>query len=138
LFDFNKNHLEDKNIIPNFHFNGEEPLILASKDQIQQVLLNLVINAIDAMPEGGKISIELHLTEKPEGVKIKVQDSGHGMSKEVMNQLFDPFFTTKDDGLGLGLFICKEIIEDHHGTLVMNSQAGRGTTFTIWLPTAQN
>lgn len=133
-----KNQLEDKNIIPTFQFQGKKPLVSASQDQLQQVLLNLVMNAIDAMPEGGEISIDLHHTEKPQGIEIDVKDSGHGMSKEVINRLFDPFFTTKDDGLGLGLFICKEIIEDHHGTLIMNSQVGQGTTFTIWLPKVQN
>jgi len=133
-----KNQLEDKNIIPIIQFADKEPLVLASKDQLQQVLLNLVMNAIDAMPEGGKIFIDLHHTEKPQGIEIAVKDSGHGMSKDVMNQLFDPFFTTKDDGLGLGLFICKEIIEDHHGTLKMNSQVGQGTTFTIWMPKELN
>jgi len=133
-----KNQLEDKNIIPIFQFEGKKPLVSASQDQLQQVLLNLVMNAIDAMPEGGEISIDLHNTDKPQGIEIAVKDSGHGMSKEVINRLFDPFFTTKDDGLGLGLFICKEIIEDHNGTLTMNSQVKRGTTFTIWLPKAQN
>jgi signal transduction histidine kinase len=133
-----KNQLEDKNIIPIFQFEGKKPLVLASKDQLQQVLLNLVMNAMDAMPDGGKISIDLHHTEKPQGIEVAVKDSGHGMSKEVINRLFDPFFTTKDDGLGLGLFICKEIIEDHNGTLTMNSQVGHGTTFTIWLPKVQN
>jgi PAS domain S-box-containing protein len=133
-----KNQLEDKSIIPTFQFEGKKPLVSASQDQLQQVLLNLVMNAIDAMPEGGEISIDLHHTEKPQGIEIDVKDSGHGMSKEVINRLFDPFFTTKDDGLGLGLFICKEIIEDHHGTLIMNSQVGQGTTFTIWLPKVQN
>jgi signal transduction histidine kinase len=133
-----KNRLEDKNIIPTIHYADKEPLVLASKDQLQQVLLNLVMNAIDAMPEGGKIFIDLHHTEKPQGIEITVKDTGDGMSKEVMSRLFDPFFTTKEDGLGLGLFICKEIIEDHHGSLMMKSQVGQGTTFTIWMPKVQN
>lgn len=133
-----KNRLYDKNIIPVFPYNRTPPIVLAAKDQMQQVILNLVINAINAMPEGGNIYFEVNHTENPQGVTVKVRDTGHGMSKDLMAQLFDPFFTTKNDGLGLGLFICKEIIEDHNGTLEMDSQAGMGAEFTIWLPNGIN
>jgi len=75
-------------------------------------------------------------TENPPGVSIKIRDTGAGISPEAMDHLFDPFFTTKADGIGLGLYICKNIIEDHQGTLKVESEPGNGTEFTVWLPGA--
>lgn len=129
-----KNQLTDRDIVPLFPFQGEPPFILASQDQIQQVMLNLIMNAIDALPEGGNIYIDLSETHQPDGYLIKIRDTGQGIEPAVMKNLFDPFFTTKEEGLGLGLYISKRIIDDHKGTMRVYSEPGKGTEFSIWLP----
>jgi len=132
-----KNRLYDRNIVPIFPYLGPPPVTMASRDQIQQVILNLVMNAIDALPQGGNIYLYLIPTDDPEGLNIKIRDTGIGITPDVMQHLFDPFFTTKEDGLGLGLYNCKQIINDHKGTLNVESEPGKGTVFTIWLPGLQ-
>jgi PAS domain S-box-containing protein len=129
-----KNRLYDRNIVPVYPYQGPPPILSASKDQIQQVLLNLVMNAIDALPEGGNIYLDILHTDDPQGFTVKIRDTGVGMTKEVMENLFDPFFTTKEEGLGLGLYICKRIIGDHNGKLSVESEPGQGTEFSVWLP----
>ena len=129
-----QNKLVDRDIVPVIHCEQPKPVLMASRDQLQQVFLNLVMNAIDALPNGGQIVFELHQTSEPDGYSITVQDSGMGISPENLDHLFDPFFTTKADGLGLGLYICKTIVEDHQGTLAVDSTLGEGTRITIWLP----
>ena len=129
-----KNRLYDRNIVPIFPYEGPPPYALASRDQIQQVLLNLVMNAIDALNEGGNIYLDLLATSNPKGYQIKIRDTGIGISPAMMDNLFDPFFTTKEEGLGLGLYISKRIIEDHDGSISVESEPGKGTSFSIWLP----
>jgi len=129
-----KNRLYDRDIVPIFPYKGPPPVVMASEDQIRQVFLNLIMNAIDAMPEGGNIYLDVIHTHSPKGIDIIIRDTGIGIDQEVMGHLFDPFFTTKEDGLGLGLYICKQIIEDHKGSLSVESKSGIGTEFTIWLP----
>jgi PAS domain S-box-containing protein len=103
-------------------------------DRIQQVFLNLVLNAIDAMPEGGNLQVTTSRTNEPSGVSIAFADNGVGITPEVLPHIFDPFYSTKPDGLGLGLFISQEIIQQHGGHINVQSRVGEGTTFTIWLP----
>ena len=129
-----KNRLYDRNIIPVFPYQGDPALVMGSKDQIQQVILNIMMNAIDALPEGGNIYIDLLETKKPPGYTIKIRDTGMGMPPEVQSNLFDPFFTTKETGIGLGLFISKKIIDDHSGSISVESELNKGTSFEIWLP----
>jgi PAS domain S-box-containing protein len=129
-----KNHLDDKKIVPMFPYQGPPPDILASKDQIQQVVLNLVMNAIDEMPNGGKIVMDINRSDQPKGISIIIRDTGNGIDPEIAKKIFDPFFTTKEEGIGLGLFISKQIIENHSGTLDFSSSPGKGTQFRIWLP----
>lgn len=129
-----KNRLYDRNIIPVYPYQGPPPFVLASKDQIQQVLLNLMMNAIDALPSGGNIYLDILHTDDPNGFTVKIRDTGIGISHEIMQNLFDPFFTTKQEGLGLGLYICKKIIDDHNGKLSVESELGQGTEFSVWLP----
>lgn len=133
-----RNHFYDKDIVPVFPYQGPPPVIMASKDQIQQVILNLVVNAIDELPHGGKIFFDLIPTEDPQGIKANIRDTGLGIDPAIEKEIFDPFFTTKDDGIGLGLYICKQIIEDHAGTLTFRSEIGEGTEFSIWLPGFEN
>ena len=110
------------------------PLIVANPDHLKQVFLNLVINAIDAMPEGGDLSIRTILDH--ESVSIEFTDTGVGMPSEVQARLFEPFFTTKSQGSGLGLSISYGIIQEHEGQILVQSEVGKGTTFTIVLPIA--
>jgi len=110
------------------------PEVMADPDQLQQVLANLMLNAIQAMPEGGTLT--LHTSADSEGkVRIDVQDTGIGISKENMQKLFTPFFTTRKEvkGVGLGLAVAHGIIERHKGRIEVSSEEGKGSTFTISL-----
>jgi two-component system NtrC family sensor kinase len=106
-------------------------------DKIQQVLLNLILNSIAAIEEKGTVSIRL-LTENEKSLKITVADDGSGIRKEQLSQIFQPFFTTKSRGTGLGLSICKKTIDAHEGTIEVESEEGKGTTFSIILPSQQS
>ncbi len=109
------------------------PLVIGNANQIQQVLINLMVNAKNAMPQGGKLHIRIAaLTEK---VLIEVSDTGIGIAKENLSHLFEPFYTTSPTGkgTGLGLSMSKKIVSEHHGDIRVASEAGKGTTFTIEL-----
>ncbi len=112
------------------------PLIECAPSQIDQVFLNLIVNAAQAMPEGkmGLIDIRTHCDDTQ--VWIEVQDNGPGIAPEILKKIFDPFFTTKDPGTGtgLGLSVSQNIIQQHGGTLTVDSTVGIGTTFKITLP----
>lgn len=112
----------------------EVPLMKVTPDQLQQVFLNLMLNALDAMPDGGKLRISIKRIDG--SVEIIFKDTGIGMDKEMIDKVFDPFFTTKGPGrgTGLGLSICYGIIKDHGGTINVDSEKGHGTTFIIRLP----
>jgi signal transduction histidine kinase len=110
------------------------PKLMADFDQLQQVCTNLILNAIQAMPEGGRLTLR---TSADNGrLKIEVQDTGCGISPENMRKLFTPFFTTKREvkGVGLGLAVAYGIIQRHQGRIEVQSKEGEGTTFTIYLP----
>ncbi len=118
-------------------------LVWVDDQQIRQVLLNLIQNALDAMPEGGDLSLRMNFSENREAgnviplgrwVQLDVQDTGIGMTQEVMDRLYEPFFSTKQDGHGIGLALCRRIIEAHQGFLRVRSVPGKGTTFTVYLP----
>jgi two-component system, sporulation sensor kinase A len=126
--------MDDRNINTIINWDGPAPIVKVSEDQIHQVFLNIIINAIDAMPTGGQLILEIKNTTSPDGTKIIFQDTGIGIDQDQIHHLFDPFYTTKEDGLGLGLYICKEIIQYHKGTLEVNSENGKGTEFSVWLP----
>ncbi|MGZ9696300.1 ATP-binding protein [Bacillus safensis] len=109
--------------------------ILADANQMKQLFINLIKNAIEAMPEGGSIYIS---TEKVMNEwKITIQDEGKGMSEEDIQKIYDPFFSTKTEGTGLGLTICAAILKDHHGRMDVVSELGEGTAFHIYLPVWQ-
>jgi two-component system NtrC family sensor kinase len=110
--------------------------VLASKNQLRQVFLNLISNAKDAMPEGGQLTISTQGNGKQ--IEIKVADSGVGIKPENLDKIFDTFFTTKSDtvkGVGLGLSVCYGFIKDHGGDIKVESELGAGTTFNVILPT---
>ncbi|NLE05273.1 MAG: HAMP domain-containing histidine kinase, partial [Crenarchaeota archaeon] len=101
-------------------------------DKMKRVCVNLIRNAIDAMPNGGKLEIKSQ--QKNQAVMLSFIDSGTGIPKATLDKLWTPFFTTKSKGIGLGLAICKRIVEAHEGKISIKSKLGKGTTFTITLP----
>ena len=113
------------------------PTIPANKGKIQQTLINLANNSLDAMPAGGTLTIRTALSlKRPGHVEIRVQDTGHGIPKEIQPRVLEPFFTTKEvgKGTGLGLAVVYEIVKKHNGSLEMESAEGKGTLFSIFLP----
>jgi signal transduction histidine kinase len=89
------------------------------------------------MPEGGRLKVSGLMPDGHQWIQLSIQDSGIGIPPEHMGKLFDPFFTTKEGGIGLGLSIAHRIIDQHHGKIEVESTPGKGTAFTIWLPTDQ-
>lgn len=108
------------------------PRLLGDEEQLTQVVLNLTLNAAQAMPEGG----DVWLTIRPEddGIVIQVRDQGHGIPEENMDKIFDPFFTTKDTGTGLGLSVVHQIVTQHGGTVNVTRNPDGGTTFSLFFP----
>jgi PAS domain S-box-containing protein len=112
--------------------NNNLPMVMVDADQIRQVILNIAINAIQAMPEGGRLDIRA--SSKGKFVEVEFADTGGGIPEDIKNKIFDPLFTTKAKGVGLGLSVCKSILERHEGDIRVKSQEGKGTTFTLSLP----
>jgi PAS domain S-box-containing protein len=112
------------------------PSVYVDKDQIQQSLINLILNAIDATEAGGKIRIATIYHPENDTVDIVVSDNGQGIHEDDLNHIFEPFFTSKDRGTGLGLAITHGLIKQNGGSIDVESQVGKGTTFTIRLPRA--
>lgn len=121
----------------------QHPRADVNANQIQQVLLNLIINARQAMGEGGTLTVRLVENQAEQFAEISIQDTGCGIPSHTLPKIFDSFFTTKkaDDagqgGSGLGLAMCKDVIEDHHGRIRVESTPGKGTAFTLKLPLAK-
>jgi signal transduction histidine kinase len=114
-------------------------LVLMNRNELQQVLVNLIVNAIHAMPDGGILTLRSFDAERDDtpGVVVEVADTGVGMSADVMDKIFDPFFTTKRrEGTGLGLSISQTLVKRQRGQITAESQVGSGSTFTVWLPEA--
>jgi two-component system NtrC family sensor kinase len=113
---------------------GRVPPLNGNPTQLKQVMLNLVLNAMEAMPEGGDLTIELRC---PNGeAVITIMDTGVGMDSQTVARIFEPFYSTKDEGTGLGLAVTYGIIEGHGGSIQVDSEPGKGSRFTIWLPYA--
>jgi two-component system, sporulation sensor kinase E len=108
------------------------PVTPIDSTQIQQVLVNLIKNALQAMTKGGALTVQTG--EGADGVWVSVADTGGGIPQEQLNRIFEPFYTTKKKGTGLGLMIVQRIVRAHGGRIELESQFGRGTTFRIWLP----
>ena len=116
------------------------PVAWVVPGQIEQILVNLVLNARQAMPKGGRLKIEVRDSADGDTAEIRVSDTGQGIAPEQLRQIFEPFFTTKQPdeygrgGTGLGLSVCRQIIEQHHGRIRVESVVGKGSTFTVKLP----
>lgn len=107
-------------------------LVFVDKEKMKRVFVNIIKNAIAAMPKGGKLTI--FSRKIGDFIEVSFTDTGVGMSREVIEKLWTPFFTTKAKGLGLGLPICKRIVEAHNGEISVESAPNKGTTFTVKLP----
>jgi two-component system NtrC family sensor kinase len=118
------------------NLDSQVPLLLLDANQIQQVFMNILLNAADAMANQGTLTISSSHVPGDSFVQVKFTDTGCGIPEENLNKIFDPFFTTKADkkGTGLGLAVSYGIIDRHRGRIEVQSEAGRGTTFTIHLP----
>jgi two-component system NtrC family sensor kinase len=114
----------------------ELPPVLCDGAQIEQVVLALVMNAMDAMQQGGNLWITTSFKREENQVRVVVRDDGSGIPPEILSRIFEPFLTTKETGrgVGLGLAISHSILERHHGNIEVESEFGRGTTFTVTLP----
>lgn len=117
-------------------FSDDLPLVRISRDQIKQVIINLILNAYDAIGEGGDVTLATAFRDGK--VVISVRDNGPGIPENVRDNVFDLYFTTKDSGGGIGLAISRKIIEAHEGRLYFETKTGKGTVFTIELPTSHN
>jgi two-component system NtrC family sensor kinase len=134
--------LRERNVRLEKKLDSHLPPIKASADQLKQVLLNLFLNAADAMPDGGHIAITTTVVggarlgmPGARSVQIQVRDNGQGIPAEELPHIFEPFFSTKGkQGSGLGLWVSSGIVQAHGGALQVRSVVGRGTTFTIALP----
>jgi signal transduction histidine kinase len=113
---------------------GELPPTLADPTQLQQVFLNLFLNALHAMPRGGELGVRTRLEEDGTTIRVEVSDTGSGIREDLVNKVFQPFFTTKPKGTGLGLAISRQMIEQHDGTIAVANRPGGGALFTIRLP----
>lgn len=116
-------------------FCDEPVYVLVDPEKMGQVIMNLCLNAIQAMPNGGKLTVAVEQCKNNNGfIKISIIDSGIGIEKEIINKIFDPFFTTKENGTGLGLAIVKKIVASHSGYIDIKSKSGKGTAVKFFLP----
>ncbi len=133
-------HLKEGQICLERQSSKNRPRVMADRAQLKQVLLNLINNAVDAMPEGGAISVTDTEEVAADGrtmVVVRIRDSGGGIAPDVQSRIFEPFFTTKESGTGLGLCIAAQVMAAHGGALVLESSAADGTTFAVWIPIAE-
>jgi nitrogen fixation/metabolism regulation signal transduction histidine kinase len=135
LFEAQFNAVGKPSITTEYFLNESLPEIDADPDLLHRAFQNLVLNALDAMPAGGTLS--LRTSDGGETVRIEVSDTGKGLTPEECSRLFTPYYTTKLQGTGLGLAIVQSVISDHHGTISVSSEEGRGATFRIDLPKLQ-
>jgi two-component system, NtrC family, sensor histidine kinase PilS len=115
----------------------KQVMLSANRTEIRQLLWNLVLNALQAMPDGGKMGIAVSVATDPENrrwAEIRVSDQGQGIEEKAMKNIFEPFFTTKEQGTGLGLAIVNRIVAVYGGTIKVDSVVGQGTVFTVRIP----
>jgi two-component system NtrC family sensor kinase len=134
--EFLKNEARYRTIEIQSNYAPDLPLTTTDQSQVQQVFLNIINNAIDAIGKDGQITINTRTLKQNSEISVEISDNGPGMPKDVLQKIFDPFFTTKEvgKGTGLGLSISYSIIEKLGGRIMVASEEGRGTTFTIYLP----
>jgi two-component system sensor histidine kinase HydH len=126
--------IQRKHIALDVSRSSDVPEIMIDPDRFKQVLLNLYLNSIEAMEDGGTLSVKVRNDKDLDSVEITISDTGRGIREEDLAHIFDPYFTTKSSGTGLGLAVVHKIIESHNGKIRVESQPGIGTTVTILLP----
>lgn len=126
--------LLSKNIVLHQELNESIGKVTIDADLFYRALLNILVNGIQAMPDGGDLTVKTSIVKKTGSIAISIEDSGEGMSEDTLAEIFKPFFTNKSKGTGLGLAITKNIIDQHYGTISATSQKGKGSVFTIILP----
>jgi len=133
---FLRHDMERLGIAAVLDLDGAPCEVLADENQLEQALLNLASNALDAMPAGGTLTVRTRPSPDRSRIEVEVSDTGHGMSKETLARAFEPFFTTKatGKGTGLGLSIVERIVEEHGGSIEARSEPGKGAAFTVRLP----
>jgi PAS domain S-box-containing protein len=129
---FLQHEIRDRDILVEVDAPEQLPTCLLDKGQVKQAFYNVIRNAIQAMPNGGLLKIDLSSDERFVGIAFK--DSGHGIAPEDISFLFEPYHTTKDEGTGLGLMIVQRILRDHGGEIAVHSEPGAGTTFSLFFP----
>lgn len=136
MFSMVEDHRMFRNVKVEMDLNEHLPRVMADKGQMEQVVLNLIINAGEAVEGKGSIYIKTATSEHPKGIEFIVRDTGHGISKEIVSRIFEPFFTTKrpGKGTGLGLSITHGIVQRHGGKIQVESEPSLGTTFKVFLP----
>ncbi len=132
--DMSKMYLQKANVEVECDMTEDLPLLVMDFNQICQVVMNLIINSIEAMPGGGKLRIETSCGEEPPKLILKVSDTGEGILEEDMGRVFDPFFTRKPEGTGMGLSISRQILEKHGALVELESKPGEGTMFRVVFP----
>jgi signal transduction histidine kinase len=133
---FASQHRSGKNIEKKLALDGNLPPVYVDPKQIQQVFLNLILNALQAMQDGGVLTVETSLVKEEENkwARVSIADTGPGIPVQILSKIFTPFFTTKAQGTGLGLAICHKLVKQHGGELNVVSEDGVGTVFTVDLP----
>jgi two-component system, NtrC family, sensor kinase len=133
-YDLAKAHLRKAKMEAVLDLGGNLPMLVLDYNQISQVIMNLMINAIEAMSEGGTLTIRTLYWEEPPAVVLQVSDTGYGILEEDQERIFDPFFTRKSEGTGLGLSISRQILEKHGAYIELDTEVGVGSTFRIIFP----
>jgi signal transduction histidine kinase len=127
-----ENYLQEKHINLNKEFGTDIPKMLVDSTQMNQVFRNILMNAVESMPDGGDLTVKIATVN--ESIKIDMIDTGNGMSEEALQNIFVPFYTTKSHGTGLGIAVSLEIMENHGGNINVESELGKGTTVSLSLP----
>ncbi|MGD9114421.1 MAG: ATP-binding protein [Desulfobacterales bacterium] len=125
---------QEKQISVSTHNASHVDIVFLDPDRVNQILLNLYLNAIESMKEGGELRVEISGNSATKGVEIQVSDTGNGIQRDDLSRIFDPYFTTKSSGTGLGLAIAHNILEAMGGTIKVASEPGKGTIFTLAIP----
>jgi signal transduction histidine kinase len=125
-------YLQHRRVIVKRDLDNELRAIVVAPDELEQVFINLVLNAVDAMPQGGTLSVA-SWHAKDGRLAVAFSDTGHGIPDEDLPHVFEPFFSTREDGTGLGLTVSHSVIERHGGEITVESAVGEGATFTVWL-----
>jgi two-component system sensor histidine kinase HydH len=125
---------EQKGVTLRADLRASRPEAMVDAAKVKEVVLNLVLNALDSLEPGGQVLVTTLYYSKEGAHIVSVSDSGEGIPPEVVEKVFRPYFTTKSKGSGLGLAICRRIVEDHGGTIILESEPGSGTTVTVSFP----